>query len=120
MKPKLDNLYVYKQGSNKSSRGVFLKLDKRVQTKKFIDNAIQTLAGYPDFNVPPSTRYAQTFDIKGNVRTMLMLTECNDDKKVGAFFKEMKKKIESAPLLKEAWDTAGGTPVDTMQRFMYE
>lgn len=108
MKPRIDTLYIYLQRERSIMTAEFKKLDQRLHEHDF-----RFLRG----NIPEKAdnvyRYAKTIEINEIKRTLLMVTQDSNKKKVSAFFTKAKKQIEEDPELLQKFALATSKPVET-------
>lgn len=102
MKPILEKVYCYRPSEN-LMEGVFKKLNVRKQEMNVIKN------GKPE--AIKSYRYAKTITVEGQSRTLLMISEDKDEKRVNKSFATFKKKIEDDVTIQNVFLKAEAKPL---------
>lgn len=114
MRPELNEIYVYRP-SDKLMEGMFSKLSHRHvkgQTTYYMINGLREES--EDVH-----RYALSFEIEGEKRTLLILTKQTSKKEINKLLKMVAEDIASSPTLLGIFNGAGGKPVPTGIKYAY-
>lgn len=115
MKPQIDTLYTYRHRQGKMKLGEFKELDQRLHK----DQDYKYKRGNILEKSDKMYRYAQSFDINGQARTLLMITEDDNVERVQEFFNQSIEQIKADEKMLAIYNKADTKPLEVGIGYVY-
>ena len=115
MKPQIEALYVYRHAQGKLRLGEFKELNQRLHKDQDYKYKRGNILEKSD-NI---YRYAKSFEINGQARTLIMITEDDNLKRVQEFFNQSIEKIEDDEKMLAIYNKADTKPLEVGVSYVY-